>query len=104
VVDDAGQRAGLVGLAAPAVGGSFGGAAEVVADGALGDAEGAGDLRVGLALLVEGDEGHEFLRTELARHGGALPGDRFGSPKESRAGAGTPRGTGPAGLVTLRVT
>jgi hypothetical protein len=74
MVDGVGQGIGPVGLAASAVGDARGGAAEVVADGALGDAESPRDLVVGLALLAERGEGHEFLRTELARHGHALPG------------------------------
>ncbi len=51
-------------------------APEVIADGALGDPEGACDLDVGLSLLMQDLERHEFLRTELVRHGRAFCGNR----------------------------
>lgn len=56
VVDDVGRRVGPARPAASPVGGAGPGTAEVVADGALGVAEAARDLRIRLALAVQRGE------------------------------------------------
>jgi hypothetical protein len=71
-VDGWGQRVGLAGLALPPILRAL--PAHVVADGALGDAEGLGNLGVGLPLVFEDLECHDFLRGELGAHRLALLG------------------------------
>jgi hypothetical protein len=72
VGDGVGQGKGLAGLVLAAVGPAL--AADVVTDGALGDAEGVGNRGVGLPVLPEGLKGHDLLRRELPGHRQALPG------------------------------
>src|SRR5581483_927570 len=42
---------------------------EVVTDGALGNAEGVGNLGIGLPFGMKDTKGHDFLRSEFGRHG-----------------------------------
>ncbi len=58
-VDDAGEGLRFGGLVAATVGAAV--PAAVIADGALGDAEGVGNLAVGLAALHQDSKSHEHL-------------------------------------------
>jgi hypothetical protein len=74
VIDDLGQGVGLARLTLAAI--SLTVPSRVVADGALANAEGLGNLRIGLPLVFAYVQCHNLLRTELGAIGGALLGQR----------------------------